>query len=68
MEKKKWMTIRRAAEILGFAPVSLRRAIERNSRRTVSGCIEANFDGLTARKLGRSWRVRLSSAWQGRRR
>lgn len=58
-----WMSIRRAAELLGFAPVSLRRAIERNARRAIDGGIEARFDGLIARKLGRNWRVQLSSAW-----
>lgn len=62
-----WMSVREAAEILGFAIISLRRAIERNARRASDGGVEASFDGLRARKIGRAWRVQLSSAWAPRR-
>lgn len=58
-----WVSVRIAARTLGFTPVSLRRAIERHARRAEDGTIEARFDGLRARKLGRTWRVQLSSAW-----
>lgn len=61
------MSVREAAEIIGFAVVSLRRAIERNARRAADGGTEASFDGVRARKIGRNWRVQLSSAWAPRR-
>lgn len=60
---KRWMSVREAAAVLGFAVVSLRRAIERHARRAPDGGIEASFDGLRARKLGRTWRVQLGSRW-----
>ena len=66
MEEPSWITIREAAGVLGYTPVSLRRAIERNSRRAADGGIEARFDGLRAKKLGRTWRVLLSRAWTTR--
>lgn len=64
--RNEWMSVRAAATMLGFTAVSLRRAIERNARRSVDGTIEASFDGLRARKLGRTWRVQLSDAWARR--
>lgn len=59
----RWTSIREAALILGFGTVSLRRLIERHSRRAADGGIEAVVDGLRARKIGRTWRVQLSTAW-----
>ena len=59
----RWTSIRDAAETLGFAVVSLRRAIERNAHRTPDGGTEATFDGIVARKCGRTWRVLLDEAW-----
>lgn len=58
-----WTNVREAARVLGFATVSLRRAIERNARRAADGGTEAAFDGIVARKCGRTWRVRLGDAW-----
>lgn len=58
-----WMSVRQAAGIIGFNTVSLRRVLERNSRRAPDGAVEASIDGLRARKLGRSWRVQLSDSW-----
>lgn len=66
MAEPRWITVREAADVLGFTPVSLRRAIERNARQAADGGIEARFDGLCAKKLGRTWRVLLSSAWTAR--
>lgn len=59
----RWVSVRDAALALGFAAVSLRRAIERNSRRAPDGGVEASFDGVRARKLGRTWRVLLGDCW-----
>lgn len=59
----RWLSVREAALLLGFAVVSLRRAIERHARRAPDGGTEASFDGIRAKKLGRTWRVLLSAAW-----
>lgn len=58
-----WMSVRQAASVLGFAVVSLRRTIERHARRAPDGGIEASFDGIRAKKLGRTWRVLLGERW-----
>jgi len=58
-----WMGLDRAAAIIGAEVVTLRRAVERNSRRTPSGTIEAAFDGVRARKFGRKWKVTLDASW-----
>jgi len=64
-QPRTWMPVSKAADVLGFAPVSLRRAIERHARRGPDGTTEASFDGVVARKLGRTWRVKLSPRWLG---
>jgi hypothetical protein len=61
--KANWMSVESAAAILGLAPVSLRRAIERGARRSDGGVVETRMDGLTARKFGRRWRVQLDAGW-----
>lgn len=61
--EREWMSVREAAAVLGFAVVSLRRAIERNAQRAPDGGVEATFDGLRAKKLGRTWRVQLGPRW-----
>ncbi|MBZ0116714.1 MAG: hypothetical protein K8H88_06960 [Sandaracinaceae bacterium] len=43
--------------------MSLRRTIERHARRAPDGGTEASFDGIRARKLGRTWRVLLGERW-----
>jgi hypothetical protein len=58
-----WMRIDEAARILAVRVVTLRRAIDRNARRDSTGCIDAAFDGVRARKLGRHWRVLLDPCW-----
>lgn len=58
-----WLSVHRAASYLGVPVVTLRRAIERHSRRSAHGGVEARFDGLEARRLGRRWRVRLGEGW-----
>jgi hypothetical protein len=61
----KWISVRDAAVVLGFATISLRRLIERNARRAPDGSVEALVDGVRAKKLGRTWRVQLGERWAG---
>ncbi len=58
-----WTSVEGAAGIVGVTPLALRRSIERNARRLPDGSIEARLDGIVARKLGRRWRVALSTRW-----
>jgi hypothetical protein len=58
-----WTSVATAAEFLGVPLLSLRRMIERNAKKGKDGSIESRRDGITARKLGRLWRVRLDPAW-----
>lgn len=61
--KGKWVNVNAAADLLGFGVVSFRRLLERHARRAPDGGIEAVLDGVRARKIGRTWRVQLSSRW-----
>lgn len=58
-----WVSVQTAAEILGLSAAALRKTLERRARRAADGAIEAELDGVRGRKLGRLWRVMLSSAW-----
>ena len=58
-----WMDVAEAATILGLSRVTLRRSIERAAREESDGAVMAHLDGITARKLGRLWRVRLDAKW-----
>ncbi|WP_437588988.1 hypothetical protein [Sorangium sp. So ce1000] len=58
-----WVCIRTAAEFLGKSPDALRRSIERHVVRGPDGALEANIDGVRARKFAGRWRVKLSAAW-----
>jgi hypothetical protein len=57
------MTVDRAAEFLGLSTVTLRRTIERKARAMPDGSTVAQTDGITARKIGRLWRVWLAPGW-----
>jgi hypothetical protein len=57
------MTVEQAASFLSLPAVTLRRTLERNARRMANGGTIAHADGITARKLGRLWRVALDSEW-----
>lgn len=63
MRQGQWISIREAATMLGFAAVSFRRLVERHARKTADGGTEAAFDGVRAKKLGRTWRVLLGERW-----
>jgi hypothetical protein len=58
-----WLTVDQAAAILNTPVVTLRRTLERNSRRGPNAGTIARVDGITARKLGRHWRVWLDPEW-----
>jgi hypothetical protein len=58
-----WLPIERAAAHLSMTVAALRKALERRATRASDGATEANLDGVRARKFGRNWRVRFSSAW-----
>jgi hypothetical protein len=58
------MRVEDAAAILGLEIVTLRRAIERNARRDREGRVRSDFDGVSARKIGRHWRVFLDDCWR----
>jgi hypothetical protein len=59
-----WMTVEQAAAFLSLPVVTLRRTLERNARATSDGGTLSRVDGITARKLGRLWRVWLDSGWR----
>lgn len=58
-----WYSARDAAAVLGKSPSALRKMFERAARRTRDGGIEAQIDGVRARKFGNHWRVSFSEAW-----
>jgi hypothetical protein len=57
------MTVDQAAAFLSLPAVTLRRTLERNARPAPEGGTVAQADGITARKLGRLWRVWLDAGW-----
>ena len=58
-----WMTVDQAAAFLQLPCVTLRRSLERNARTLPEGGIASHVDGISARKIGRLWRVWLDSGW-----
>lgn len=58
-----WISLARAAEILGEPEGALQKKLARASRRAPDGVVEASISGITARKLGRNWKVRLGARW-----
>jgi hypothetical protein len=59
-----WLPLLTAAEHLGETPDSLRKKLERASTRSPDGVVVAEMDGIEARKLGRRWKLRLSTGWR----
>lgn len=57
------MSLEKAASHLGLNAAALRKTLERRALRAADGGTEAEFHGVSARKLGRRWRVRFSEAW-----
>ena len=61
-DRIQWFTVRDAAEILSVSPDALRRKIERAACKAKIG-VEAQIDGVRARKFGGQWRVRFEEGW-----
>lgn len=59
----RWVSTEVAAAFLGLTPLALRRTLERSAARAPDGGVEANVDGVRARKFGRLWRVQFTGAW-----
>lgn len=57
------MTVADAAPRLALSPRALRKALESRAHRGADGSLEAAWDGVFARKLGRCWRVALGPGW-----
>lgn len=53
-----WLPVRDAASLIHQHPITLRRRLARHAVRTPDGVV-AEVDGMFARKLGNTWRVRL---------
>ena len=63
LSRGSWMTVDQAAAFLQLPCVTLRRSLERNARTLPEGGIASYVDGISARKIGRLWRVWLDSGW-----
>jgi len=59
----RWYLLRDAANVLGLSPEALRKQFERKARRAPDGGVEAEVDGVPARKFANRWRVSLGEAW-----
>ena len=58
-----WMRLAQAAKVLDMDVRTLRRTIGRSAR-VADGDTITCPDGITARKVGPQWRVRLAAAWR----
>jgi hypothetical protein len=63
MASMRWLSLAKAALVLDLSPTALRRTLERRATRTDDGSVEAEIDGVRARKFGRLWRVQLGERW-----
>jgi hypothetical protein len=59
-----WTSVEAAAAFLGLPIRTLRRSFDRHAQKGADGSVIAKVDGLTARKLGRLWRVWLDAGWR----
>jgi len=59
-----WLTVRDAAAVLAMSIDALHMALARRARKSVDGTVSAEWDGISARKIGRRWRIALSSRWR----
>jgi hypothetical protein len=58
-----WYPLRDAANVLGVSPEALRKQFERKARRGPDGGVEAEVDGVRARKFANRWRVSFGEEW-----
>lgn len=61
-----WTDVATAASRLDIPAVRLRRLAKRHAKTMPDGAVEARFDGIRARKLGRRWLISLGSGWTDR--
>ena len=59
----RWYPLRDAAPLLGISVGALRKLLERRAIRATDGGVEANVDGVKARKFANRWRFSLGPAW-----
>lgn len=62
-ERAIWLGIHRAAELLDESPESLRKKLERASRKGPDGQVEADLNGIRGRMLGRRWKIHIPAGW-----
>ncbi|MFT3764760.1 MAG: hypothetical protein QM820_04480 [Minicystis sp.] len=58
-----WITVEAAADFLGMPVVTLRRSFEPKTQSTPEGGTVSRLNGITARRIGRLWRVWLHDDW-----
>jgi hypothetical protein len=63
MSGRSWVSLANAAVYLSLTPTALRRTLERRAVHLQDGSVEADVDGVRARKFGRLWRVRFHDRW-----
>lgn len=61
--RPRWLSLASAAALLDMTAGALRRKVERHADVAEDGVIEAEIDGIRARKFGRTWRVLLGPRW-----
>jgi hypothetical protein len=61
LAKHRWISLETAALILGEEATNLRRKLERRASLNAEGIKEANLDGITARRMGKHWKLQLGS-------
>lgn len=59
----RWYPLRDAAVTLGVSADALRKQPERNVTRAKDGGVEAQIDGVRARKFANRWRVSFGEPW-----
>jgi hypothetical protein len=60
----RWYPLREAAEILSVSREALRKQFERKAYVAPDGGVEADIDGVRARKFANRWRVSFGDAWR----
>jgi hypothetical protein len=58
-----WYGIHRAAALLDENPESLRKKLDRASRRGANGEVTADLNGIRGRMLGHRWKVHIPAGW-----
>jgi hypothetical protein len=59
----RWYPLRDAAAFLRVTPNALRKQLERRAVQAADGGVEAQVDGVRARKFANRWRVSFGRVW-----